>query len=103
MVRELEHPLEVAVSRHIGVMPFLWVAVNDDPSAKSDRGVIEAGAIALLSNYDHLTIDAASDSWLGSSADRSTIRASGLWNVSHVRDETTTKFIDALSQHVANL
>lgn len=102
-VRELEYPLEVAVSRRIGAMSFLWVAVDDEPSASSDRGVIEAGAISLLSNCDRKVIDRASDLWLGQSANRAAVRSSGLWNVNHVRDAPTTGFLDTLSGHIASL
>jgi hypothetical protein len=100
-VREFEYPLEVAVSQYIGRMPFLWVAVDDEPSASSDRGVIEVGAISLLSNFDRVAIDAASASWLGKSADRSAVRSSGLWNVNHVQHEPTADFLDTLSTWAA--
>jgi hypothetical protein len=55
-VRKEEYPLEVAVSRHIGIMPFLWLGVDDEPSLRSDRGMIETGAISLLSNRDRPAI-----------------------------------------------
>ena len=102
-VRELEYPLEVAVSRRIRAMPFLWVAVDDEASASSDRGVIEAGAIALLSNFDRRAVDRASLSWLGNSAKGAAIRSSGLWNVNHVRDASTAGQLDTLSGHIASL
>jgi hypothetical protein len=99
--KEVEYPLERAVSDYIGAMPFLWVTVNDPPSPSSDRGVIEAGAIALLSNLDRPPIDPPSPGWLGRRAQRPLIRDSGLWNVDHVRDTHHNRSLDALEAHVA--
>ncbi len=98
-VRSNEYPLEQAVSEHIGAMPFLWLGVDDPPGPTSDRGVIEAGAIALLSNFARRVED-SSTGWLGRKADRETIRASGLWNVNHVQDEPEAGFLDTLESHV---
>jgi hypothetical protein len=92
-VRAAEYPLEVAVSTRIAKMPFLWLAVSDAPTALSDRGVIEAGAVALLSNYGKAAIDPPSEHWLGHHADRVAIRASGLWNVDHVRRTADGAFL----------
>lgn len=83
-VRAVEYPLERAVAEYIGRMPLLWVGVSDEPSASSERGVIERGAIALLSASARLGIDPPSQEWLGNRADRAVIRQSGLWNVDHV-------------------
>ena len=38
------------MSRYIGVMPFLHLAVNDEPSPESMRAYLERNSIALLSN-----------------------------------------------------
>jgi hypothetical protein len=81
-----EYPLECAVSTYIGKMPFLWLDVDDKPSPASHRGVIERGAIALLSNYQRPAIDAPSPNWLGHHASREAISQSGIWNVNHVQD-----------------
>jgi hypothetical protein len=86
-VRKSEYPLEEAVSRRIRAMPLLWVDVPDEPSVESDRGIIERGAIGLLSNLGRSPIDASSATWLGRSSNRERISGSGLWNVNHV-DET---------------
>jgi hypothetical protein len=102
-VREDEYPLETAVSRHIGALPFLWVAVDDEPNNRSDRGVIEAGAISLLSNFGWAVVDPPSGSWLGHLADREAVRLSGLWNVDHVRNPHRTEFLETLSRHIENL
>lgn len=39
-VRQAEYPLECAVSQHIRCMPFLWLAVDDEPGLDSLRGSI---------------------------------------------------------------
>jgi hypothetical protein len=99
-IRKAEYKLEQAVSRHIGSMPFLWIEVDHPPSPTSDRGVIEAGAIALLSNVNRTPIDAPSTDWLGRRADRRLVRESGLWNVNHVQDAPHGGFLDVLEQYV---
>jgi hypothetical protein len=101
-IRELEYPLEAAVSRHIGAMPFLWVAVGDEPNNCSARGVIEAGAISLLSNLGGPVVDSPTGSWLGHRADRYAVRSSGLWNVDYVRKAPTIEFLETLSNHIRN-
>ena len=83
-VRLVEYPLELAVSQQIRTMPLLWVNVPDEPRAESDRGVIERGAIGLLSNLGRNAIDPSSPTWLGRSSARDKISDSGLWNVNHV-------------------
>ena len=99
-VRSAEHTLECAVSDYIGAMPFFWLAVDDEPSAASERGVIEAGAIALLSNLDRPAIDPASPRWLGHASARATIRGSGLWNVNHVNEPASAEFLATLERWV---
>ena len=69
-VRATELGLEREVSTVIGAMPFLWLAVDDDPGAESLRGDIERNAIALLSNFDKQPIDPPSAGWLGHWCDR---------------------------------
>ncbi len=86
-IRSKEVHLENAVSEVIRSMPFVWLPVNDEPGPNSARGYIERNAIALLSNYDKLPLDAPSPTWLGQSCNRERIRKSGLWNSNHV-DET---------------
>lgn len=87
-IRHLEYPLERDVSLYIRAMPFLWLEVDDPPSAASDRGLIERKSIALLSNYEEPACDPPSWSWLGRQSTRTAIRESGLWNVNHVREPT---------------
>jgi hypothetical protein len=99
-VRQNEYPLERAVSDYIRGLPFLWLAVEDPPGPRSDRGVIEAGSIALLSNVGRPPIDVASDRWLGRHADRRPIRESGLWNVNHVQDQASGAVISVLKEYI---
>ena len=98
--RRREYPLELSVSEYIGRMPFLWLDVGDAPGPESDRGVIETGSIALLSNANRPPVDSASAGWLGRHAARSLIRESGLWNVNHVRDLPSDSVVTALEQYV---
>jgi hypothetical protein len=49
-VRAAKNALEWEKSKVICTMPFLWIAIDDEPGAKSCRGYTERNAIALLSN-----------------------------------------------------
>jgi len=80
-------------------MPFLWVAVPDDPSPESDRGVIERNSLRLLSNIGTTSGDSPSADWLGRWSDRQAIRDSGLWNVNHVHDDYNPEFLSLLELH----
>lgn len=101
-IREREHPLERAVSDHIRRMPFLWLAIGDDPGPNSLRGYIERNSIALLSNYTAAgsPIDPPSRGWLGLSAANDAIRRSGLWNVNHVGDSHEPTFLDLFERQL---
>ena len=94
--------------QYIASLPFLWLAVDDAPSTASERGVIEAGSIGLLSNFEVPAIDAPSPAWLGRHTDREAIRRSGLWNVNHVRsgwrqmpDQLDGRHVDGRAVHLA--
>lgn len=97
-VRQNEHPLEQAVSKVIGEMPFLWLAVNDDPGPASLRGYIERNSIALLSNSDKESLDPPSRYWLGHFCNRERVRNSGLWNQNHVDGRYDPEFLDTLER-----
>jgi hypothetical protein len=84
-------------------MPFLWLEVEDPAGPDSDRGVIEAGTIALLSNLDRAPIDVPSPGWLGRCARDRFIRESGLWNVRHVQDEPVAAFLAILARRAAEI
>ena len=99
-IRAHELPLEKAVSKEIGDMPFLWLAVEDEPGPNSLRGYLERNSIALLSNYDKRPIDPPSYSWLGHHCNRDKVRSSGLWNSNHVEEYYEPAFLDILARFV---
>jgi len=101
-VRDEEYLLERRVSAYIREQPFLWVSIDDEPSADSDRAYVEQNTIALLSNYDTNTIDARDDDWLGRYSRSRQIRNSGLWNVNHVEEQYDIEFLNRLKQAVGN-
>ena len=76
-VRAGETALECEVSKVICAMPFLWLAIDDEPAPESRRGYIERNAIALLSNFEKEPLDPPSVGWLGHSCNRERVRKSG--------------------------
>jgi uncharacterized protein DUF6884 len=99
-VRVNEYPLERAVSERIGAMPFLWLEVGDAPGAKSDRGIIETGAISVLSNFERPPVDLPSAGWLGLRATSPAIAKSGLWNVNHVKDSIVGQWMPTFERYL---
>jgi hypothetical protein len=79
LIKEEEHSLELAVSRYIGNLPFLWLDIEDEPGPDSERGRIERNSIALISEFNSVT-GSRRDSWLGGYSDRDKVRGSQLWN-----------------------
>jgi hypothetical protein len=66
-------------------------SINESAICGQRQGVVEAGAISLLSNLGSDTIDSSSPNWLGRYAYRLEIVDSRLWNVRHVRDASSTR------------
>jgi len=97
---ELE--MERRVSDYLRDLPFLWLNVDDEPSAESQRASIERNTIALLSNYQREAIDARSDNWLGHYSRSEKIRDAGLWNVNHVDEEYDPTFLDDFADAIAD-
>jgi hypothetical protein len=95
---ELE--MERRVSDCLRDLPFLWLAVDDEPGPESRRAYIERNTIALLSNYRREAVDARSDDWLGRHSPNEKIRESGLWNVNHVDEAYDPTFLDAVAESV---
>lgn len=97
-IRKAEEALERKVSTIIGAMPFLWLAVDDEPGPQSVRGRIERNAIALLSNLDKSALDPASAQWRGRACVRggALVRDSGLWNQRHVNEDYDPSFLDVM-------
>jgi hypothetical protein len=101
--RQQEHDLEQRVSSYIRDLPFLWVAVPDEPAPDNDRAYIEQNAIALLSNAQKPSIDARNDYWLGTHSPNPAIRSSGLWNINHVNDDYDPAFLDHLEDYIRQM
>lgn len=99
-VRDEEYPLERRVSAFLRDQPFLWVDVDDEPGADSDRAFLERNLIALASNYDRRPVDPRRSDWLGGYGRSAKIRASGLWNVEHVAESYDPAFLDTLEAAV---
>lgn len=99
-VRAAEIELERLVSQNIGAMLVRWLAVDDDPGAGSERGIIERGAIALLSGWGQDGIDPPSANWLGHACTRDKVRRSGLWNNNHVDEVYDPAFLDVMERRV---
>jgi hypothetical protein len=95
---ELE--MEQRVSNYLRDLPFLWLNVDDEPSADSQRAYIERNMIALLSNYQRDAVDSRSGDWLGEHSRSEKIRESGLWNVNHVDEEYDRRVLDRLESAV---
>jgi hypothetical protein len=97
-IRESEIAVEREVSTVIGHMPFLWLAIEDEPGPASQRGYIERNSIALLSNYNKSPLDRPSLDWLGRYCNRELVRDSGLWNSMSVDDSYDPRFLDKLEE-----
>jgi hypothetical protein len=95
-VRAQELEIERMVSSVIGDMPFLCLAIVDEPGAQSDRGYIERNSIALLSNFRRAALDAPSPYWLGRHCRSEKVRLSGLWNSNHVEEGYDPAFLERL-------
>ena len=110
-IRAGEVPLESKVSKVVGAMPILWLAVDDDAGRESLRGYLGRNAIGLLSNYRRLPLDPASQTWLGHSCNRPRVRESGLWNSNHVEEQydsaprhlLLTRLSDEISSRISRL
>ncbi|ELZ88110.1 hypothetical protein C452_15110 [Haloferax volcanii JCM 10717] len=94
--------MERRVSEYLRDLPFLWLNVDDEPSAESQRAFIERNTIALLSNYHREAVDPRSGDWLGHHSRSKKIRKSGLWNVNHVDEDYDAEFLDDLSKAIEN-
>jgi hypothetical protein len=99
-VRDEEYILERRVSAYIREQPFLWLHLDDEPSADSDRAYIEQNAIALLSNFEKERLDPRDERWLGADSRSREIRESGLWNVNHVDENYDPDFLELLGDAI---
>ena len=106
-IRTQESSLEIRVSKYIGLMPFLWLEINDSAGTNSDRAHIERNSITLLSNYGYFgtpsAIDTPSKTWLGCFSKKE-IMKSGLWNVNYVTGKIVdTEFLPKLEKRVRSV
>lgn len=97
---DAEATVERKVSDVIGAMPFLWLAVMDEPGPMTLRAYIERNAIALLSNYCKPQLDPPSHEWLGRWRNNERVRKSGLWNSNHVHEKYEPSFLEVLESAV---
>ncbi len=97
-VRANEQHLETHVSEVIGAMPFVWLAIEDDPGPDSMRGFVERNSIALMSNFGRYALDAPSAGWLGRHSRSERIGESGLWNYHHVDERHAPDFVVRLAR-----
>ena len=102
-IRTEETSLECEVTKVVGAMPFLWLAIDDDPGKESLRAYIKRNSVALLSNYRKQRLDSASQTWLGHNCNRELVRESGLWNSNHVDEQYDPAFLDRVAQIVETL
>lgn len=97
--REIEYAHERRVSDYIRRLRVLWLEADDLPGRDSVRGLLERGAIGVLSASAR-QVHPASPAWLGHHAQREAIRASGLWNVDHVGEAPPPAFPEMFERHV---
>jgi hypothetical protein len=102
-VTSRELALERQVSRVIGSMWVLWLAIEDATGPESRRGYVERNSIALLSNYNKPPLDPPSQGWLGHHSDRERVRKSGLWNQNHVEETCDPAFLETLDKLVSDV
>ena len=99
-MRRDEQEVEQLVSEVIRAMPFIWLAIDDEPGTGSLRGYIERNAIALLSNHDREALDCHSGGWLGCYCYSERVKSSGLWNQNHVEEQYDRGFLATLERLV---
>ncbi|MDB2240470.1 hypothetical protein [Halorubrum ezzemoulense] len=99
-VRDEEYALERRVSAFVREQPFLWVPLDDEPGADSDRRVLERNSIALLSNFDREPVDPRRTDWIGRHSRSRAIRESGLWNVDHADEQYDGGFLGLFADAV---
>ena len=99
-IRQTEEPLEKVVSKVVGNMQCIWLAVNDARGPGNLRGYIMRNAVALLSNCYKKRVDLPSENWLGHSSKFEEVRKSGLWNCKYVDDIYDPGFLQVLKRLV---
>jgi hypothetical protein len=98
-IQRRERDLERAVSRHIGSMSVLWLAVEGEAGPSNDRAYLERNLIGLLTSTNG-PADPPSPDWLGRCSPNRRIRQSGLWNLDFLAYPYADEFLDVLEQYV---
>jgi hypothetical protein len=99
-LRRNEAPLERAVSKYIGTMEVLWLAVEDEAGPASDRAYLERNIIGLLAGESG-PIDVPTSKWLGQFNPNERIQTSGLWNLKFLDYVYSRDFLGLFDQYVA--
>jgi hypothetical protein len=97
---QAERALEQAVSRYLGELLVLFIAVPGESQKNNDRAYLEQNLIALLSN-SRKPLDPPSCDWLGLHSVKREIRKSGLWNVNHVDQRFDPTYLEVLDYYVS--
>lgn len=97
---ENEKALERLVSKHIGAMSVLWLAIGDPAGSGSDRAYIERNSIGLLVEKGE-AVDTPSPAWLGLSNPDRRIQLSGLWNLDFLDYTYDPNFLDVLEEYIS--
>lgn len=100
-IRLNEVELEAQVSRVIGAMRVLWLDIDDQPGAASERAYVERNLIGMVSRAG-LLWGKDWHGWLGRHAADWRIATSGLWNLNHVYDKVDEDFIERFAHAVAH-
>jgi hypothetical protein len=95
-----ERELEQAVSKYLGELYVLLIAVPGESEKSNDRAYLEQNLIALLSNACK-PLDPPSCEWLGLNSAKQEIRKSGLWNVNHVEQRFDPQYLEVLDYYVS--
>lgn len=101
--REAESDFEKIVSRELGLMPFLWLEVDDESDGPAKRKFVERNSIALLSNFGKFDIDLPSAGWLGNYSNSEKVRQSGIWNRDHVTETYDPDFLEVLNGSINSM
>lgn len=99
----IEKPVEAAVSNYLGLLPFVWLPIDDEPGPQSLRGYIERNVIALASGLHDQKTDLPSTLWLGRHSSRDKVRRSGLWNQRHVDEDYDPHCLSVLEKAITRL
>lgn len=98
-LRQKEERLEQAVSRYIGGMSILWLAIGDKAGPTSDRAYLERNLIGLLAGKSD-PADPPSKGWLGHFSPNERIQQCGLWNLNFLDYAYSNEFLDLLDKYI---